>query len=130
VLRSRVILIPWPVSQRNRHSSWRQVDGVLLGAVVSRRWVRYVLFSLLLQFIRQRCLCGWDLAVLSGRHDTPQRSAVEHQHGGAALQPRVSALTLPVTVARFAQRYIAVGVIVTQGCGRKRIACHLKANST
>lgn len=57
-----------------------------------------------------------NVAILRRRYHAPQWPPVEHQHGRAALQPRITTLTLPVTVARFAQRHIAVGVIVAECC--------------
>lgn len=54
------------------------------------------------------------LAVVSWWHDTSQGSLVEDQHGRASLKTRVSSLTLPVTVARLAQRNVAVGIFVTE----------------
>lgn len=67
---------------------------------------------------------GWGrghVAVFGGRDDAPQRPSIEHQHRGASLQSRVSTLTLPVTVARFAQRNVPVRVVVAESCRIKRI---------
>lgn len=62
---------------------------------------------------------GWGrgyVTVLGGRDDAPQRPSIEHQHRGASLQSRVSTLTLPVTIARFAQGNVPIRVVVAQGC--------------
>lgn len=69
---------------------------------------------------RRRC-CRY-VAILGRRHHAAQRAPIEHQHGRAALQPRIAALALPVPVARLAQRHIAVGVLVAQRCGEQRFA--------
>ena len=57
---------------------------------------------------------GGDLAVLGGRGHAAPPVLVEHEHGGAALQPRVAALARPVPVARLAQRHVAVSVVLAQ----------------
>jgi len=106
-------LVPGPVPNRKRYSSWRQVG--------SGWWVRDVLFPFLLQLLRWGWLCCRHLTVLGWWYNTPQRSAVKHQHGRATLQPRVSSLTLPVAVAWLAQRNIAIGIIIAQSCNENRV---------
>lgn len=76
--------------------------------------LRDVLFSVLLEVAGLGRRGGRDLAILSGRHHTPQGPPVEHQHSGAPLQTRVTSLTLPIAVAGLAQGDVAVGVVVAK----------------
>lgn len=63
-----------------------------------------------------RCRSRWNVTIVSWWHNTAQRAPIEHEHSRASLQTRIAALTLPVTVARFAQRHVAVGVLIAQRC--------------
>lgn len=93
-------------ARRQRRHAGRQI--LLLG------------FLLLVAILGQFALGGWrrrgNVTVLRRRHHAPQRSPVEHQHGWAALQPRITTLALPVAVARLAEGHVAVGVVVAKSC--------------
>lgn len=105
-------LVPRTPPQGYRQSAWwqRRHTGrqVLL--------FRFLLVATIGQLALGGRRCRGNVAVLRRRHHAPQRPPVEHQHGRAALQSWVTTLTLPVTVARFAQRHVAVGVVVAECC--------------
>ena len=58
----------------------------------------------------------WHFTVFSGRSDAAPPVLVEHEHGGASLEPGVAALARPVSVTRFAQRDISISVVLAQRC--------------
>ena len=57
---------------------------------------------------------GGHLAVLGGGSHAPPPVLVKHQHGGAPLEPGISALARPVSVTRLAQRDVAISVVLAQ----------------
>lgn len=118
--------------KKKKKTSDRLISGASskrYGQRAGRQWRntgRKVLFLrfLLVPSIGQIALeIGWGrgyVTILGGRDDAPQRPSIEHQHRGASLQSRVSTLTLPVTIARFAQRNVPVRVVVAQCCRTKK----------
>ena len=56
------------------------------------------------------CRGGRNVAVFSGGHDAPEALSVENKHGRTSLESWVSSLALPVSVAGFAERNVAVGI--------------------
>jgi len=56
----------------------------------------------------------WHFTVFSGRSDAAPPVLVEHEHGGASLEPGVASLARPVSVTRFAQRDISISVVLAQ----------------
>lgn len=79
-----------------------------------------LLWLLLVSSLGQVALEAWrrrgHVAVLGRRDHAPQRPSVEHQHRWTSLQPWITALALPVTVAGLAQGNVPVRVVVAQSC--------------
>jgi len=99
----------WPPSSGSSSSSWVWALSSTPTACVP---VEAAIVEVLLA--RERGRGGRHLAVLSGGSHATPAVLVEHKHGGAALQARVSSLARPVSVAGLAKRYIAVRVILAQ----------------
>jgi hypothetical protein len=55
-----------------------------------------------------------NVAILRGRHDAPQTLLVKDEHRGASLQPRISALTLPISIAALAQWNVSICVVFAE----------------
>uniref|UniRef100_A0A182QEK6 Uncharacterized protein n=1 Tax=Anopheles farauti TaxID=69004 RepID=A0A182QEK6_9DIPT len=73
-----------------------------------------LLLLLLVWLILQRQRRRRYVTVFGRWHDTAQAATIEHKHCGTALKPWVTTLTLPVPIARLAQRHVSVRVIVTE----------------
>lgn len=73
-----------------------------------------------LRLLRLLSGSGRHVTLLSRWHHTSERASVKDQHSWAALKTRVPSLALPVAVAGFAERYVAVGIFIAEGWKEKQ----------
>lgn len=84
-------------------------------ALVRRLLLVLLLLLLGLQFlVNVRLLCGGNIAIFSWWDDASKGIPVKDQHGRAALKTWITSLALPISVARFSQRHVAIGVLITK----------------